>query len=246
MVEVQDKQAEFEHNKSVFNRAELFWGWATPAGEKRGQRRADQFIEFLGPCRGKRFLEFGCGKGWFTQKLKDCGAQVAAFDIQTEFVQVARMRMPQRHLRFVVADSEFLPFADGSFDGAYGAAVLHHLPMASSMKELFRVLKPGGRISFAEPNMLNPQLLVMKNIWWIGKRMGESPNETAFFKWQMRGMLRRAGFADINVEPFDFLHPLTPPAMIPRVEKLGRLLEKTPLIREIAGSLDIRAMKRIL
>ena len=243
MKPVQDKQAEFLHNQAVLENAEVFWGWGTPAGEKRGMRRIEKILEYLRPCEGKHFLELGCGKGWFTQRLKDCGARITAFDIQKEFVEVARKRVPDSRIDFLVADSEFLPFPRETFDASYGAVVLHHLPMETTLRELHRVLKPGAKIIFSEPNMLNPQLMVMKNIWWIGKRMGESPNETAFFKWQMKGMLERHGFFNIHVEPFDFLHPMTPIAWIQPVQRLGNLLEQTPFVREIAGSLDIRAVR---
>ena len=243
MKNVQDKQAEFKHNQGVFDNAEVFWGWGTPAGERRGRRRVDKILEFLRPCQGKRFLELGCGKGWFTQRMMHCGARVTAFDIQNEFVQVARRRTPGSHVDFLVADSEWLPFASSSFDAVYGAVVLHHLPMETTLREMNRVLKPGGKIIFSEPNMLNPQIMIMKNIEWVGKRMGESPNETAFFKWQMQGLLKRHGFSDICVQPFDFLHPMTPETWIPAVERLGMVLERTPLLRQIAGSLDIRAKK---
>ena len=244
MANAQDKQAEFLHNQEIFDRAEVLWGWDTPAGEKRGLRRVESILEYLDPREGKHFLEIGCGKGWFTQRVKDCGAQITAFDIHEEFVNIARRRVPQTHVNFVVADSESLPFDSESFDGSYGAVILHHLPMETTLKELYRVLKPEGKIIYSEPNMLNPQIMVMKNIWWIGKRMGESPNETAFFKWQMMALLKRNGFKDIRVEPFDFLHPQTPRNLVSRMAKIGTMLEKIPLVREIAGSLDIRAVKR--
>ena len=241
----QDKQAEYLHNRGVFDRAEVFWGWGTPAGEKRGLRRVAMIRDHLQPAVGKHFLEIGCGKGWFTQWMQDCGARVTAFDIQQEFVAVARQRIAHAAVDFVVADSEHLPFAAETFDGSYGAVVLHHLPMETTLRELHRVLKPGGRIIFSEPNMLNPQIMLMKNIWWIGKRMGESPNETAFFKGQMRRLLGRGGFTDIRVEPFDFLHPSTPERFIPQVQRVGAMLEAVPGLREIAGSLDIRASKGV-
>lgn len=49
-------------------------------------------------------------------------------------------------------------------------------------------------------------------------------------------------FAGIRVVPCDFVHPWTPRAFIPWGEAAGRLLERTPAIRELAGSVLIRAM----
>ncbi len=243
MAGCQDKQAEFRHNQGIFQHAEVYWGWGTPAGQRRGSRRIQAFLEFLRPAPGEKFLEIGCGKGWFTERMAACGARITAFDIQREFVETARQRIPAGHMKFLVADGEFLPFRDGSFDGTYGAVVLHHLPIENVLRELHRVLKPGGRLIYAEPNMLNPQVWLMKNVGWIGRRMGESPNETAFFKGQIRRLLERFGFEDIQIKPFDFLHPQTPEFLMNAVEKTGLFLERVPLVKEIAGSLEIRAVK---
>jgi hypothetical protein len=52
-----------------------------------------------------------------------------------------------------------------------------------------------------------------------------------------------AGFRNIAVKPFDFLHPLTPKSFTPFIEKAGYMLEKVPILREISGSLVISAYK---
>ena len=91
--------------------------------------------------------------------------------------------------------------------------------------------------------MLNPQIALQKNVSAIKKRLGDSPDETAFFRWSLFHMLENAGFREVKIQPFDFLHPKTPAAWIPAVESFGRRLERLPLLREIAGSLYIRALK---
>ena len=89
--------------------------------------------------------------------------------------------------------------------------------------------------------MLNPQIAVQKNIPWIKRKLGDSPDETAFFRWPLRRLLEQTGYRDIRIDPFDFLHPKTPMPLINRVNQLGRFLEKMPVISEFAGSLYIRA-----
>ncbi|HOO91362.1 MAG TPA: hypothetical protein PLA74_11120, partial [Syntrophales bacterium] len=101
----------------------------------------------------------------------------------------------------------------------------------------------GGIICFTEPNMVNPQIMLQKNIPWLKRKMGDSPDETAFVRWKLAYMLRKNGFCDIKIVPFDWLHPLTPSCMVSFVDWFGRLLEKIPLIREIAGSVFICAHK---
>jgi hypothetical protein len=111
------------------------------------------------------------------------------------------------------------------------------------MSEVFRVLRPGGDAVFAEPNILNPQVAVMFHLKLTKKYFGVSPDEMAFSRFRAGRALRTAGFAEIKVKPFDFLHPSTPPGLMNAVARAGRALESVPLLREIAGSMAITAMK---
>ena len=88
--------------------------------------------------------------------------------------------------------------------------------------------------------MLNPQILIQKNIPWIKERLGDSPDETAFVRWRLRALLLETGFVDVELVPFDWLHPFTPSGLISLVTWVGCRLEKTPILREFAGSLYIR------
>ena len=96
---------------------------------------------------------------------------------------------------------------------------------------------------FAEPNMLNPQIFIQKNIPFIKKMLGDSPDETAIVKWKMSEMLKKAGFSKVKIFAYDFLHPSTPSFMIPLVETIGKNAEKIPLLKEIAGSVIIYGEK---
>ena len=134
-----------------------------------------------------------------------------------------------------------MPYPDRHFDAVYGSSVLHHLDLGAALREAFRVLKPGGRIVFAEPNLLNPQVVFMFNYGPAKERFGVSEDEMAFTRFRAARLLAAAGFSSIDVAPFDFLHPSTPPRWLDRVSSLGRTLERLPLVREIAGSLLLRA-----
>jgi hypothetical protein len=73
---------------------------------------------------------------------------------------------------------------------------------------------------------------------------GVSPHETAFFRRPLRRALHAAGFVDVSITPFDFVHPSLPGFLVPFVAKTLTLLEKIPIVREISGSLIIMAKKR--
>ena len=193
--------------------------------------------------RGQKVLELGCGTGYFTQSLAATGAQITAIDISAELLEVARRGCNYTNVTFDIQNAYALTYPDETFDSIVGSSVLHHLEINPALREIHRVLKKGGAIYFTEPNMMNPQIAVQKNVPAIKKRLGDSPDETAFFRGPLKRRLKRVGFHAIRIEPFDFLHPKIPRGSIRVIEEVGRVLEKIPLLREIAGSLYIRAVK---
>jgi SAM-dependent methyltransferase len=222
--------------------AETAWGWGTPAGRLRARRRADLIAQGAGLATGVRALEIGCGTGMFTEMFSATGAEVLAVDISEELLKKARARgIP--NARFIARRFEECD-VDGPFDAVVGSSVLHHLDIGPALDRMFAMLRPGGRLSFAEPNMRNPQVFLERKLrfikplfWYV------SPDETAFVKGPLGALLVRAGFRDVSIAPFDWLHPSTPPGLIGAVQALGRALEAAPLLCEFAGSLIIRARR---
>lgn len=217
------------------------WNWTSPAGRLRRARRVRMLCDGVGP--GHRVLELGCGTGLFTRDFAATGAAITAVDISPELLAIARGQVGAANVTFVEGNAYAMTFPPGAFDRVVGSSVLHHLEVDRALRECFRVLRAGGEVAFTDPNMLNPQIAVQKNVPWIKKRMGDSPDETAFFRWRMRRQLAAAGFRDIRITPFDFLHPAIPGFAVGPAGALGDLLERIPLVREIAGSLYIRAVK---
>jgi len=131
---------------------------------------------------------------------------------------------------------------DERFDAVIGSSVLHHLELDAAMARMAALLKPGGRISFAEPNMLNPQVFMERHFRrWFDY---VSPDETAFARWTLSRQWREAGYADVRIVPFDWLHPMTPRPLIRVVQTAGAMLEHVPVVREFAGSLLITGVAR--
>jgi len=237
------KVQEIEHSKNIAANAETIWGWGTLAGLARAERRGNYFTLIAAIRPGKKVLEVGCGTGIYTEKLARTGADIVAIDISSDLLAQARNKIKSPNISFLEADLENLPFPNENFDAVVGVSILHHVNACEALKEIRRVLKPDGAIVFSEPNMLNPQIAFERNIPAIRKMLGNSPSETAFFRWGLARMLKNAGFSEIDIKPFDFLHPLTPKAFIKTVERLGLIIEHIPLLKEFAGSLLISARK---
>lgn len=217
------------------------WGWESSAGKERWARR----VAMLGSHirQGMKVLEVGCGTGYFTKELVKTDALITAIDISPDLLEVAKSIVKSRNVSFKVENAYSLTFEDHSFDSIIGSSVLHHLEIDRALTEFYRTLKPGGCLCFTEPNMLNPQLVIQKNVFFIRRRMGESPDETAFFRWKLRKKLRECGFRNIQIHPFDFLHPRTPQRLIPLIKSIGSILERMIFLKEIAGSLYVKAEK---
>jgi SAM-dependent methyltransferase len=99
-------------------------------------------------ARGLKVLEIGCGLGTDGARFARAGAAYTGVDLTEAAVSLARRNFELQELpgEFRTADAENLDFADGSFDLVYSHGVLHHTPdTARAVREVHRVLKPGGR-----------------------------------------------------------------------------------------------------
>lgn len=111
-------------------------------------------FHLLGDVRGKTILEYGCGDGLNTVVLANRGAKVVALDISAELLEVAHKRLEANDCQDVdllIGSAHGLPLEDESVDVIFGMAILHHLELDLASREVWRVLKRGGRAIFEEP-----------------------------------------------------------------------------------------------
>src|SRR5439155_24152615 len=115
-----------------------------------GLREAD--ARLLGDVRGTRVLEVGCGAAASARWLADQGAEVVGIDLSAGMLRHARRADPSGgRVQLVQADAMALPFGAAVFDVACTAfgAVPFVDDSARVMREVFRVLRPGGRWVFS-------------------------------------------------------------------------------------------------
>jgi len=128
-------------------------------------------------------LEIGAGTGFFLLNLAQAGVaeRLAVTDISPGMVETARRNAESLGLTVDarVADAESLPFDDASFDLVVGHAVLHHIPdVELAMREVLRVLRPGGRFVFAgEPTRYGDKVArpLSRATWWATARVTGLP-----------------------------------------------------------------------
>lgn len=165
---------------------------------RRGQ--TDQPVELIGrvaACarsfdpRGLDILDVGASTGWYERYAIDHGCRsITAIDPDAQGLETGQKVAPEA--TFVAGSATELPFKDGTFDAAAFFDVIEHLPQGTepaALREIHRVLKPGGLLSLSTPNR---RLIVRlaDPAWYFGHRH--------YSDAQLERLLGDAGFADVR------------------------------------------------
>jgi SAM-dependent methyltransferase len=158
--------------------------------------------ELLWPAPGRHYLEVGAGTGASAARLRDeHDVRVTTVDSAYTMAATAATRGLTGCL---VADAHQLPFAGRSFDGAWADRTVQHVadPHAA-IRELVRVVRPGGRVVLADPDY-DTQVLDIAD-QRLARRVlrfrADALLRNGTLAHQHAGMLAVHGLADITVEP---------------------------------------------
>ncbi len=226
-------QAEIErHNASqrrYFERAPK--STMIPSGDTRYlNRQVDEALVAAGIHPGERVLEIGCGMGRYTLLLADRGVRIEGLDLSRVLLDqllefdAGRHEIPLHHADVLDPPAELL----GRFDAVVGMFTLHHIhDITGSLRSIARLLRPGGRVVFCEPNPFNPlyyvQIAVRSGMTWQGD--GGIVN---IRRGPVARALAGAGFDDLYWKRFGFFPPLLTNSPLGAFE---RPLESFPLWR---------------
>lgn len=152
---------------------------------------------------GKRILEIGCGRGGFSFWLATrtpSPAQVVGADFSSKAVNKARQFAENRgvsNISWSVADIQALnQFGGGEFDTVVSCETIEHVPDPPlAVKQLARVLKPGGRLFLTTPNYFSTTGVYRAYCWVRGKKYDEcgQPICQLTMLHKTRRWVRRAG-----------------------------------------------------
>jgi SAM-dependent methyltransferase len=180
--EIVSHQASYQHNEAY---ADFLEGWSAGFYAK--------YADTLKPDRaGGRALDVGCGVGQVLARLAQGDTEAFGVDVSEPNIERARKVTE----RCQVYDGRHLPFADGYFASAGALNVLEHVDEPEQfIRELVRVVEPGGKVVLSSPNFLrvlglrdyHPRMRGLSNKWrnWrrlLEKRqqMREAPEDVRF------------------------------------------------------------------
>jgi ubiquinone/menaquinone biosynthesis C-methylase UbiE len=169
-----------------------------------------QIIRDLNIPGNARVLDVACGDGvygrWMTEELGPKGVIIGA-DRSSAYLKLAKRQCVTGKHSFVSADIESLPFASNVFDIVWCAQSLVSLPdPLAAIKEMCRVLRPGGRSVILENDSLHEIMLpwpeelelAIRAAQWSALKASKGHPEKRYIGRRLSGVMRRAGLIDVS------------------------------------------------
>lgn len=146
-----------------------------------------------------RVLEIGCGEGQGTKNILRYWQpkKVEAIDLDPKMIARAKRRLTDKRVTFKVGDAADLSFAkNNSYDAIFDFGIIHHIPnWQECLKELHRVLKPGGYLHIED---LSIESFTKNPLGKLLKRILDHPYEQMFTAQDFKDELEKLGFKTVG------------------------------------------------
>jgi len=172
-------------------------------GDKPWHRLVKRHLNLAQDLTGRRILEIGCGRGGFACWLAGSPGppeRIVAADFSRTALEMGRGFAERLGLnaiiRWQIADIQNLPFADDCFQTVISCDTIEHVVnSARAVRELGRVLRPGGRLFLTTPNYLNCLGLYRAYLYLRGREFSEcgQPINQFMFRRKTCRWVRQAG-----------------------------------------------------
>lgn len=164
------------------------------------QKTRKYYSEYFRSLKNKTVLEIGCGSGFGAEIILKYFSpkKIIATDLDQRLIVLAKKNVQKKEIVFEKADATKLNYQDRGFDGIFVYGVIHHLPLPewkNCLKELWRVLKPKGRLF-----ILDLSIESFKTTFWgkIIKLTSRHPYGQMYKKQEFFQYLKSIGFQIIK------------------------------------------------
>ena len=157
----------------------------------------DRIWDALRLSRDARVLDAGCGSGQWAIALAERGARVTAIDLSPEMIRLAGDHASARGRDIEWRTGDVTRLADplAVFDAIHARALLQFVPdVPGALRELRRVLRPGGRLLATVPGALSP----IYRASWMRHLAGGDPGNNYLLPWELENLLLEDGWRVID------------------------------------------------
>ena len=216
---------------------------------ERGYNRIlHEFQILVKPLFGEIVVDFGCGTGAFTDKIRKFGLDCTGIDISPGSIEHARKKYPK--VKFKLRDIEKTNLRDNSVDSAICSGVLHHFhDFSATVKEAHRVLRKGGRVFAYDPNKRNLVMWLYRDEKSpIHSTKGKTENERLLTSEEICSVFKKSGFRNIDVHAvsgigFKYVESSMAKLVLPIYNFIEILIDKTPIANRYGSFLISKGEK---
>lgn len=197
--------------------------YATPRGRLVWELEWRCLQKLLSLRPGEKVLDAGCGTGVVSRALAAGGAEVTGIDISPAMLAVAREKSAGSNIVYLEGDMTLLPLPDASFDAVVCFTALEFVAKPEkALEEMWRVLKPGGRLIVGVLNRRSS---------WARRRKGKGVFAHAHFYSveELEQLLWKLNPCRVKWQGVIYFPPELPSwlfSLVPLFEFLGRLFFK--------------------
>jgi SAM-dependent methyltransferase len=207
----------------------------------------------LGEVAGKDLLDMACGMGEESVYFAKLGARVTGIDISDVGIASLKKRAAFHHLDITALEMRCDPtsFPDASFDRVHGLGILHHVGIDAGLREVERLLRPGGVGVFLEPlgnstTVEAVKTFLMKHARFLGNFDRVTDHEHNLTWQEIRAATER--FDDVRLYPYHLLYRLKrfcPKSWLDTIRRIDAgLLSLAPPLDHFAGGVVIAVRAR--
>lgn len=210
------------------------------------RKRLNEWLDKYMPADGKglKLADIGCGTGYHLKRYQERGFEITGLDGSEEMLEQARLANP--NIEFIKSDVDKLPLPSANYDYALNIEVLRYLPdILPSLKEIKRILKPGGTalITAAPVFQANLYPVINKAALMLKPKSFTQLKQYFHSNSELKKNCLEAGFTDIEIHGVyggvaiwvERVAPSIMPTYLKAWEKIDEKTADAPMLKNLSN-----------